>query len=196
MQLILASNSWIRTLLLDQVGIPYTKDVPKVDEDAIEQQYSEPKERVLKLAEIKARIIAKKYEGIDALILGCDSQNLRNGVSYGKPKTREEAFNMIKAASNSRDVQITAYCLINAKTGQQWSGCEELHFEYLAMSDAAINAYLDHAESKAYVCSGGFHIGSTFYLRHCARVSGSNGMFYAIPLEKIIPILQENGMTV
>ncbi|MBI5072661.1 hypothetical protein HZA99_02490, partial [Candidatus Woesearchaeota archaeon] len=45
-------------------------------------------------------------------------------------------------------------------------------------------------------CSGGFDIGSAFYLRHCAYVKGSHGMFHAIPMEKIIPILQENGFEI
>ena len=196
MELILASNSWIRTLLLDKIGISYIKDPPDIDEEAIEALYKDPKERVVKLSEIKAQKTAEKYNGRDFLIVGSDSQNLRNGISYGKPKTKEQAFQMIKSASNARDTQITGWCLINAKTGQQWSGYEELHFDYLEISDAAIEKYLANPNNKAFLCSGGFDIGSPFYLRHCAWVEGSHGLFHAFPLEKIIPILQENGFEV
>lgn len=196
MQLILASNSWIRTLLLDKIGIRYSKDPPEIDEEAIEARYKDPKERVLQVSISKAKITAEKYKGREFLIVGSDSQNLRNGKIYGKPKTKEEAFAMIKAASNGRDTQITGWCLINAKTGQQWSGVEELHFDYLEISDVAIENYLNSPNSKAFLCSGGFDIGSPFYLRHCARVEGSHGLFHAFPLEKIIPILQEQGFEI
>jgi MAF protein len=196
MKLILASNSWIRKILLDKVGILYTIDAPEIDEEPINNSISDPHQRVLKLAELKAEVVAKKYANQDALILGSDSVNLRNGISYGKPKTREQAFEMIKAASNARDVQITAWCVINAKTNKKYSGVEELHFDYLEISDEAIHNYLNQPNTKGYLCSGGFDIGSQFYLRHCARVYGSHGLFYAIPLEKIIPVLQENGFKV
>ena len=196
MQLVLASNSWIRTLLFDKLQIHYIKDPPEIDEDRLEKIYSDPKERVQKLSELKAQAILPKYQGKEVLIVGSDSQNLRNGIIYGKPKTKEQAFQMIKAASNSRDIQISGWCVINAKSGQLWSGCEELNFDYLPISDEAIHQYLAGQNNKAFLCSGGFDIGSAFYLRHCARVEGSHGNFYAIPLEKIIPILQENGFRI
>ena len=198
MQLVLAYNSWIRILLFDKLKLCYSKNPPEIDEEAIEQLYPEPKERVIKLSEAKAQKIFEKYKGQDYLIVGSDSQNLRNGIAYGKPKTKEEAFEMIKAASNARDTQISGWCVMNAKTGQLWSGVEELYFDYLPISDAAVHRYLEEEETKeyAYKCSGGFHIGSSFYWRHCARIEGSHGMLHAIPLEKIIPILQENGFEV
>ncbi|MFA6888928.1 MAG: Maf family protein [Candidatus Woesearchaeota archaeon] len=196
MQLILASNSWIRKILLDKVGIQYIIDVPDVDEEPINKTIADPHQRVLKLAELKAKAVAKKYANTDALILGSDSVNLRNGIVLGKPKSREHAIEMIKAASNGKDVQITGWCVVNAKTDKMWSGVEELHFEFLPMSDDAINTYLNDPDSHAYLCSGGFSIGSQFYFRHCARVNGSNGLHYALPIEKIIPILQENGFKI
>lgn len=196
MKLVLASNSWIRTMLFDKLHIEYTKDPPEIDEEALEEIHQDPKERVTKLSEAKAQALLEKYKGQDVLIVGSDSQNLRNGISYGKPKTKEEAFTMIKAASNTRDTQISGWCVINAKTGQQWSGYDELHFDYLPMKDEAIWQYVHDPTNKAYKCSGGFDIGSSFYLRHCARVEGSHGMFHAIPMEKIIPILQDNGFEI
>lgn len=196
MQLILASNSWIRKILLDKVGIQYTIDAPEIDEEPINRIITDPHQRVLKLAELKAETTAKKYTGKEVLVLSSDSVNLRNGIAYGKPKSREHAYEMIKAASNSRDVQVTAWCVVNAVSGKKWSGIEELHFDYLEISDEAINTYLAQPGTKGYLCSGGFDIGSQFYLRHCARVYGSNGLFYALPLEKIIPVLQENGFRI
>ena len=192
MQLILASNSWIRTLFLDKIGIKYTKDPPEVDERSIKAEITDPYKLVVKLSELKAKATAEKYKGKDFLIVGSDSQNMRNGVAYGKPKTKEQAFEMIKAASNTRDTQLTGYCVINAKTGQLWSGYTELHFDYLEMSDKAINDYINSSE-KVWKCSGGFDIGSSFYLKHCAKVEGSHGLFHAFPWEEIVPILKDNG---
>lgn len=196
MQLILASNSWVRKILLDKIGVKYLIESPDIDETPIHNAIIEPQQRVVALAELKAGAVAKKYAGQEYLIIGSDSQNLRNGLICGKPKTREEAFAMIKAASNSRDTQITGWCVINAQSGKMWCGYEELHFDYLPMSDEAIHNYLDEPHVKAYCCSGGFDIYSPFYLRHCARVYGSNGLHYALPLEKIIPVLQENGFKI
>src|SRR3989344_7084315 len=167
MKLVLASNSWIRTMLFDKLNLEYTKDPPEVDEEAVEEIYQNPKERVVKLSEAKANALLQKYKGQDVLIIGSDSQNLRQGISYGKPKTKEEAFTMIKAASNGRDTQISGWCVINAKTNQTWSGYDELHFDYLEMDDTAIWEYVNNPINKTFLCSGGFDIGSSFYLRHC-----------------------------
>jgi septum formation protein len=196
MQLILASNSWIRKQLFDKAEIPYICDPPEIDENKLKGIHSDPKKLVVKLAEQKAQTTAAKYLGQETLVIGSDSVNLRDGIVYGKPKTKEEAFTMIKAASSKRDTQLTAYCVINTKTGQQWSGFEELHFDYLPMKETAIHAYLDDQKCNAYKCSGGFDIGSPFYLRHCARVEGSNGLFHAFPLERVIPILRKNGFDI
>jgi septum formation protein len=193
MKLILASNSWIRRKLLDSIGIQYTADPPNLDEDIIKQQHIDARELVTMLAIAKAKKVAEKYKGTDAIIIACDSVNMRDGITYGKPKSKGEAFAMIKAASNSRDTQVTGYCVINAKSEEIDSGVEELHMDFLPISDTAIHTYLVN-EPKAYKCSGGFHIGSALYLRHCARIEGSHGMFHAIPLEKIIPILQKHGL--
>ena len=196
MKLILASNSWIRTRLFDTLGIEYTKDPPEIDEKTIKEKYHDVRERVVKLSEQKAYAVLPKYRERNFLIVGSDSQNLRNGVVYGKPKTKKEAFAMIKAASNARDIQISGWCVINAKSGQMWSGYEELHFDYLPISDKAILDYLNSPNNHSLLCSGGFEIWSRFYFRHCSRVEGSHGNFHAIPMEKIIPLLQENGFEI
>jgi septum formation protein len=196
MKLILASNSWIRKLLFDKIGIQYTCDPPEIDEDELKNTISDPQKLVVKLAELKAQTTATKYKGQDFLIIGSDSVNLRNDIAHGKPKTKEEAFHMIKAASEGHDKQVTGYCVINTKTGQQWTGFAELNFKFLPMSDASIKNYLADPTNKALLCSGGFEIDHPFFLRHCAHIEGSYGGYHALPLEKIIPILQENGFDI
>ncbi len=193
MELVLASNSWIRMLFLDKIKIRYRQDPPKIDEEEIKSTISDPYKLVVKLSEAKAEKTAEKYNGKNFLIVGTDSVNLRKKIMYGKPKSKDEAFEMIKAASNDRDTQLTGYCVINAKTGQKWSGYAELHFNYMHMSDKAIKNYIENSE-KVWLCSGGFDIGSEFYLKHCINVNGSNGLFYAFPWEDIAPILKENGL--
>jgi predicted house-cleaning NTP pyrophosphatase (Maf/HAM1 superfamily) len=60
----------------------------------------------------------------------------------------------------------------------------------------AIWDYLNSPDNRSLLCSGGFEIWSGFYFRHCARVEGSHGNFHGIPMEKIIPLLQENGFQI
>ena len=90
---------------------------------------------------------------------------------------------------------ISFVAFANAQTGQQWSGYEELYFYFLPMQDNAIWQYIEHWK-EVFHCSGGLALNTPFYLRHCARVEGSHGNFHAIPLEKIIPLLQENGFEI
>src|SRR4030095_2409272 len=95
MSLILASNSQIRRLMLEQAGINFEVRPPEFDEYAAKFHHAlEGEALALRLAEGKASSIAA---GADDWIIGSDSTVTLDGTSYSKPGDREEAANHLRA---------------------------------------------------------------------------------------------------
>ena len=97
-KIILASKSGVRKNILDQNGIVCEVFPANIDEESVKKSLLEEKatpEIISKnLAELKANKISKKKH--DYLVLGADSVIDLNGELISKPKSREEALNILK----------------------------------------------------------------------------------------------------
>lgn len=88
-RLILASRSPRRAELLDRLGLEYTVQVPEVDETLADGEA--PEAAAQRLARLKAE--AALTEG--ALAIGCDTLVVHRGDILGKPRTADEAVEMV-----------------------------------------------------------------------------------------------------
>ena len=103
-QLILASGSAVRAILLSQAGIEFEVVTSEVDEDEIKAGFSEREQLgdtgfatdklALKLAEAKALAVAKAHP--DALVIGADQILSCEGRRFDKPKDLDEARENLK----------------------------------------------------------------------------------------------------
>lgn len=91
--IILASTSPRRRELLGSLGVPFEILAPTVDEESFEVAHLSPAEQVLFLAREKALSIAKVNP--EALVIGSDTLVAIDGQVLGKPKSRQEAFEML-----------------------------------------------------------------------------------------------------
>ena len=113
MKIILASKSGVRKKLLDKYKIDSKVVVSNVDEDEIKNSLlaegANPLLISKNLAEIKSVKVSKNYP--DRLVLGADSVISLNDKLINKPKSREEAFNILKDLNNSKHFLISSVCI-------------------------------------------------------------------------------------
>ena len=144
-QIILASSSTSRLRLLESVGIKPKVIISGVDEEAQELLSLSPAELVIALAILKAHTVKDKAP-TDSLIIGCDSTFEFDGMSLGKPGSRENAINRCKELSGKSGYLHTGHCLIDLKQGIELSERSTSKVQFAQMSDEEIIDYVDSGE--------------------------------------------------
>ena len=110
--IILASNSPRRSQLLNQIGVDFVTDAPKIDE-ALDEE--DPVKMVKALSERKALAVAKRHEG--KWVLGADTVVYYDGEILGKPSDPQEAYDMLCMLSGRRHEVITGVTLLGGGDG-------------------------------------------------------------------------------
>ena len=104
MKIILASKSGVRKEILDKNKIDCEVIVSNVDEDEVKDSLlaegADPLLISKNLAEIKSVKVSSKNP--DRIVLGADSVISLKNELINKPKSREEAFNILKKLNNSK----------------------------------------------------------------------------------------------
>jgi len=111
---ILASQSPRRCELLKQVGLDFEVVPSSVVEDFV--QTESPQEHVIRLAEAKARDVARKYR--DYWVVAADTIVYINGSLLGKPKNREEAVEMLCRLSGQEHWVLTGFSVHHLAKGK------------------------------------------------------------------------------
>ena len=113
MKIILASKSGVRKQILDKFNINNDVVVSNVDEDEIKTSLlaegADPLSISKNLAEIKSIKVSKKFPNF--LVLGADSVISLNNKLINKPKSREEALDILKKLNNSKHYLISSVCI-------------------------------------------------------------------------------------
>ena len=110
---LLASNSKRRHELLNQLGVEF-----KIVNQNIDESFS----RNLKNSEITDYLAKKKSSSFiknlqkNDLLLSSDTIVWHKNTALGKPKNRDEAFDMIKSLENSSHEVITSICISTIKS--------------------------------------------------------------------------------
>ena len=155
--IVLASASPSRLRLLRMVGIEPTVLVSGVDEESKEYELLSPKELVIALAIVKAHTVAtmarsnpsKSFDlgaTTPKIVIGCDSTFEFEGVSLGKPGTRERAIERCKAIQGKSGVLHTGHCIIDLNSMKEYSDIASTRVHFEAMSGSEIEAYVDSGE--------------------------------------------------
>ena len=112
MKIILASKSGVRKQILDKYKIDNEVMISNIDEDEIKgsllAEGANPAMISKNLAEIKSTKVSSKIP--DRLVLGADSIVSLNNEIINKPKSRDEAFNILKKLNNSVHYLISSVC--------------------------------------------------------------------------------------
>ena len=151
MKIILASKSGVRKKILDNNNVNCDVIVSNVDEDEVKESLlaegADPLNISKSLAEIKSIKVSNKNP--NRLVLGADSVISLNNELINKPKSREDAFNILKKLNNSIHYLISSVCI--SKNGSMiWNYTDTSELKMENHSEDQLLSYLNKIATKLY----------------------------------------------
>ena len=159
MKIILASKSGVRKKILDKYKIESKVVVSNVDEDEIKNalllKNADPLLISKNLAEIKSVKVSNKYP--DQLVLGADSVISLNGKLINKPKSRDEALEILKELNNSVHFLISSVCI--SKNGSMiWNHSDKSELKMKNLREDELITYLKKIKTETLLNYGVYQI--------------------------------------
>lgn len=182
-RLVLASASPRRARILESLGIPFRRVVAAVDETP------RAGETGAALAERLAREKAQAVTDADGLpVLAADTVVVCHGELLGKPVSPDDAHRMLRALSGRAHEVVTGVCV--AALGRIHSGVDTTEVRFAALSQAAIDWYVDSGEPMDK--AGAYHIdgaGAWFV----TAIAGSPSNVAGLPVQLLRRLLRQAG---
>ena len=151
-KIILKSSSPRRKELMEKMGYEFEIKVYPVDETM--DKNKTPFENVKELGYKKAAV--RMDEDYGAILIGCDTIVVLDDIIYGKPKDREDAFNMLKTLSGKCHKVMSGLTTIYKNMCYSIVETSKVYFKEL--TDEDINKYIDSGEcygkAGAYAIQG------------------------------------------
>ena len=143
MEIILASKSPRRREILENTKVRFSIEESQIDE--VIKLNELPKETVMRLAYEKALDVANRNR--NSLVIGADTIVVIDDKILGKPKDKEEAFQMIELLSGKTHYVITGFALINLSLNKKVVDCEISQVTFKKLSKDCIEDYIQTGES-------------------------------------------------
>ena len=191
MKIILASKSGVRKQILDKYKIDNEVMVSNVDEDEIKDSLlaegADPLIISKNLAEIKSIKVSNKNP--DRLVLGADSVVSLNNELINKPKSREEAFSILKKLNNSIHYLISSVCI--SKNGAMiWNHTDSSELKMKNLDDASLLKYLDKIKTETLLAYGVYQIEADGF-ELFEYVKGDKDSIMGLPIKEIINYINQ-----
>ena len=191
MKIILASKSGVRKQILDKYKIDNEVMVSNVDEDEIKDSLlaegADPLTISKNLAEIKSIKVSNKNP--DRLVLGADSVVSLNDELINKPKSREEAFSILKKLNNSLHYLISSVCI--SKNGAMiWNHTDSSELKMKNLDDSYLLKYLDKIRTETLLAYGVYQIEADG-LELFEYVKGDRDSIMGLPIKEIINYIDQ-----
>jgi septum formation protein len=148
--LVLASSSRYRRALLERFGLPFECSAPDIDEAP--QGDETPSALALRLAETKARAVARQRPG--ALVIGSDQVAQLDGALLGKPGDAATARDQLARASGREVEFLTAVALVDGRNGAVLRHVDRTVVQFRPLDPAEIAAYVER--DRPLDCAGSF----------------------------------------
>lgn len=142
MKFILASKSPRRAELLRHIGMVFESVPSGIDEGAVEK--TRPTAYVRKLAMLKAKAVAKGRK--ECVVIAADTVVVIGGQVFGKPKSREEAFAMLRFLSGRVHQVVTGVCVINKYSAKTATKTVTTRVKFKDLSNDLIRWYVGTGE--------------------------------------------------
>ena len=159
MKIILASKSGVRKKILNENNIECEVIISNVDEDEVKasllEEGADPLLISKNLAEIKSIKVSNKNP--DKLVLGADSVISLNKELINKPKSREEALNILKKLNDSKHYLISSVCI--SKNGSMiWNHSDTSELKMKKFSEKQLLAYLNKIKTETLLAYGVYQV--------------------------------------
>ena len=191
MKIILASKSVVRKQILDKYKIDNEVMVSNVDENEIKDSLlaegADPLIISKNLAEVKSIKVSNKNP--DRLVLGADSVVSLNNELINKPKSREEAFSILKKLNNSIHYLISSVCI--SKNGAMlWNHTESSKLKMKNLDDSFLLKYLNKIKTETLLAYGVYQIEADG-LELFEYVKGDRNSIMGLPIKEIINYIDQ-----
>ncbi len=181
-EIVLASTSPRRQMLLKQVNIPFRVIPPVVAEASpIGDDFARI---VVMNAEAKAASVLDQVNS--QAVLGADTLVELNGRPLGKPSSNDDARRMLNELSGQDHFVHTGIALIDAETGTRYSDNEITRVYFRNLTSAEIDAYIESGEPMDKAGSYGIQGRGALFIH---RVEGCFFNVMGLPLAKLWELL-------
>ena len=185
MKIILASKSGVRKQILEKNKI-ICKVIPSnINEDEVKISLlangATPTLVSKNLAELKANKVSLGKP--DQLVLGADSVIDLNGELISKPKSREEALNILKKL-NGKDHKLTSSVCISKNGSMIWNTTDSSYLKMKDLSLENLRNYLSNIGDKELFAYGVYQIeagGRDLF----SKIEGDEDSIMGLPIKKI-----------
>jgi septum formation protein len=191
---ILASGSTGRRMLLENAGVPFRVELPDVDERAIEAAIDDsgatPAELALILAEAKAIEVSLRFP--KAIVIAADQTMNMGDRLFHKPADMDEARrNLIALSGNTHELNSAVVIAENGTA--PWSHVDTAYMTMREISPAYVGRYLSAAGDAALKSVGSYQIeclGAQLF----DTAEGSYFTIIGLPLLPLLQVLREYGV--
>ena len=189
MKIILASASPRRKELLKLMGINKFEVIVSNKEEKLQNNLS-IEEQVEKLAMQKAKNVLEQTKGADRIIIGADTIVVKNGKIYGKPKSREEAKEMLKELRGKKHQVITGLCVIVEKQGkrEQYLTHDTSNIWIKNMEEKEIDQWLNQ---NTYQDKAGAYAIQEEFGKYIEKIEGNYFGIVGLPIHLLYDILKK-----
>ncbi len=193
-EIVLASASRSRAVMLTAAGVPYRADPAGVDEDeikrALQAEAAAPMIIAETLAELKAQQVCGRHAG--SLVVGADQVLDCNGSLFDKPADRDHARSHLLALRGRRHHLHASVCVV--RDGEYlWHHNESAELDMRNLSDDFIGAYLAAIGDDAMLSVGAYQLegrGAQLF----DRVRGDFFTILGMPLLPLLEFLRGQGV--
>lgn len=190
-KIILASKSKVRAEILKKNRVDFEVLPSSIDEDNIKtsllSEGATPQLISKNLAELKANSVSSKY--YDKIVLGADSVIDLDGELISKPKSREEALQILKKLNGKKHFLISSVCI--SKNGNMiWNYTDKSTLTMKLLSDSDLSNYLSKLSDEIIYSYNVYQIegiGKTLF----KDISGDKDSIMGLPILKINNYLKE-----
>ena len=186
MQLILASASPRRKELMGLYHVPFLIRAADIDETM--DPAGNPYDEVGRVSRAKAMATPREA---DDVVVAADTIVVCQGKVLGKPRSPEEAVQMLKLLSGRDHQVMTGVTVLRGEEAETVTEVTDVHFRTL--SDREIRAYVDSGEPMDKAGSYGIQGGGALF---CSRMEGDYYNVMGLPvcrlglmLRKMVPEL-------
>ena len=184
-KIILASKSEVRKEILDKNNIKCVVEPSNVDEEPVKESLLKEQassEIISKnLAELKANKVSMKKN--DEIVLGADSVIDLEGELISKPKSREEAMEILKKLNGKSHFLISSVCI--SKNGSMiWNYTDKAKLTMKNLTDDELKNYLSKISDVTLYAYNVYQIegeGRNLF----ASIEGDEDTIMGLPVKRI-----------
>ena len=184
-EIILASKSKVRKEILDTNNVICKVEHSNVDEDLVKESLLKenisPEIISKNLAELKANKVSAK--NTSALVLGADSVIDLDGKLISKPKSREEALDILKKLNGKKHLLISSVC-ISRGGSMIWNYTDKAALSMKKLTDENLNDYLSKISDENLYAYNVYQIegeGRKLF----SNIEGDENTIMGLPINKI-----------